>query len=88
MKRTLLVLTALALVSGCGLKGKLDQPPPMWGDRSAYDREHAADRDHKSHDQQAQRPRTTTSVTSGFDADTNPSNSTPTSPTEPSTTPQ
>jgi predicted small lipoprotein YifL len=43
MTRLLLVGAALVLVAGCGLKGGLEQPPPMWGDsRTEYLREQEA----------------------------------------------
>ncbi|MES1200173.1 MAG: lipoprotein [Pseudomonadota bacterium] len=49
MKRILLTFVALSLLTGCGLRGPLDRPPPMWGDRTHYDQEQAAERDRKHH---------------------------------------
>ncbi|MEJ0059905.1 MAG: lipoprotein [Terricaulis sp.] len=43
MTRLLLMGAALVLLAGCGLKGGLEQPPPMWGEsRTEYLREQEA----------------------------------------------
>jgi hypothetical protein len=42
MKRPLLTLLALSLLAGCGIRGGLERPPPMWGDeRQRYEDEQA-----------------------------------------------
>lgn len=33
----LLLLLSTAALSGCGIKGDLDRPPPLWGDATAGD---------------------------------------------------
>jgi hypothetical protein len=35
MNRALLALAALTLVSGCGIKGDLDRPDPLWNSEDA-----------------------------------------------------
>lgn len=43
MSRLLLAACALSLLAGCGLRGGLDRPPPLWGeDRAAYERDQEA----------------------------------------------
>ena len=43
MTRAALALFALALLAGCGLRGSLERPPPMWGEtREAYEAEERA----------------------------------------------
>ncbi len=37
MTRLILGVLALALLSGCGIKGDLQRPGPMWGDAPAAD---------------------------------------------------
>ncbi|MBU6372078.1 MAG: hypothetical protein KJS97_05060 [Alphaproteobacteria bacterium] len=40
MRRLAVVVLALVALSGCGLRGKLEQPPPLFGpQRAAYEAE-------------------------------------------------
>jgi predicted small lipoprotein YifL len=39
MSRVLLGLAALALLSGCGIKGDLERPDPLWNREDAIRRE-------------------------------------------------
>ena len=41
MKRIALSLLALSLLAGCGIKGGLDRPSPMWNNEEAIAREQA-----------------------------------------------
>lgn len=55
MRRLTLALSglfALLLVSGCGIRGDLERPPPIWGpdDRTPAEREHEAPDDTKAGD--------------------------------------
>ena len=34
MMRLTMLAAAAALLAGCGLKGDLETPPPLWGDKS------------------------------------------------------
>lgn len=42
MKRTMLVLAALTLLSACGVRGDLERPDPLWNSDEAIRRECAA----------------------------------------------
>jgi predicted small lipoprotein YifL len=42
MSRIVLALTALTLLSACGIKGDLDRPDPLWNREEAIRRECAA----------------------------------------------
>jgi predicted small lipoprotein YifL len=39
MKRTMLVLAALTLLSACGVQGDLERPDPLWNREEAIRRE-------------------------------------------------
>lgn len=43
MTRILIAAALLAALSGCGLRGGLERPPPLWGEaRDQYERDQAA----------------------------------------------
>lgn len=45
MSRILLAACVLSLLAGCGLRGDLERPAPMWGDaRERYERDAEAAR--------------------------------------------
>lgn len=44
-------LTALLLISGCGIRGDLERPPPVWGP----DERTSEERAHESEDQDGER---------------------------------
>ena len=41
MKRFIMCLLALSFAAGCGIKGGLDRPDPLWGGEAAAAREQA-----------------------------------------------
>lgn len=69
MKRVMLAVIGLALLSGCGIKGGLERPDPMWNREEALAREReqqrqedelAARRAGQAAGQTQERPSTTT----------------------------
>lgn len=45
MKRTMLALAALTLLSACGVRGDLERPDPLWNSEEAIRRECARQRE-------------------------------------------
>ncbi len=43
MKRIAIALLALSCLAGCGLKGDLDRPPPLWGDGAPQQQDESED---------------------------------------------
>ena len=63
MTRLALAVLALAALSGCGLKGGLERPPPMFG-------REAAPQTHPSQSETAQPPNATDDANHGIGAHT------------------
>ena len=78
MKRMALALIGLALLSGCGIKGGLERPDPMWN------REEALAREQERQQQEAERAARRAGQTTAPTAAPAPALEPPPTPTEPS----